>query len=254
MSLYAAQTAYYILFSSIPFLMLVLMLVQAIFPRQTDSAIKLITDSFPELFSKLPDDFFDSILSADVPIISVTVVGMLWSASKGVKSLRIGLCSVYGKKDGANWAWRHVASFLYTLFFISLAVLVLGITLWINVICSNVDSLHPRLYTLFRCVIGLRGIVLPFMISCLVALIYKVGAAKEDKFRQLIPGALFTGGVWMIYSWGFSLYIRSFSKYSILYGSIGIIPIVMLWVYSCIVILLLGAEFNVYIKSRRFLK
>jgi len=72
----------------------------------------------------------------------------------------------------------------------------------------------------------------------------------DYKFRELLPGAVFSGVGFSVYSSVFSLYIRYYSDYSILYGSIGVILVLMLWIYNCVMILLLGAELNVYLKKR----
>lgn len=254
MSLYAAQTSYYVLFSSIPFLMLVLMLVQAVFPERTDYAVELITELFPEVFSRLPEDFWDSFLSADVPIVSITVAGMLWSASKGVKSLRAGLCSIYGVAYSENLIRRYIASFLYTILFVFFTVAMLVVTVLGGFIYSYVEQKSIWVSEALEFVLNARAVIMPAVVSIVVALIYKILAARGEKLRSLIPGAVFSGGAWMIYSWVFSLYIRHFSKYNILYGSIGLIPVIMLWIYSCMVILFLGAEFNVYIKRKPLIK
>lgn len=254
MSLYAAQTSYYVLFSSIPFLMLVLMLVQAVFPERTDYAIELITELFPEVFSRLPEDFWDSFLSADVPIVSITVAGMLWSASKGVKSLRAGLCSVYGVAYSENLIRRYLISFLYTLLFIFFTVAMLIVTVWGEFLYSYMEQNSLWVFGVLEFILNARVVIMPIAVSIIVALIYKILAARREKLSALIPGAVFSGAAWMIYSWAFSLYIRYFSKYNILYGSIGLIPVIMLWIYSCMVILFLGAEFNVYIKRKPLIK
>ena len=62
-----------------------------------------------------------------------------------------------------------------------------------------------------------------------------------------MPGALFTGAGWILFSYIFSVYINNFSNYSRIYGSLTAIVLLMLWLYSCMTILLYGAEVNMEI-------
>jgi membrane protein len=234
--------------------MLVLMTIQAIFPERSEYTVTLLTDLFPELFLRLPEDFWDSFLSADVPLISLTVVGMLWSASKGVKSLRAGLCSVYGEVDREGLLKRYIVSFFHTVLFVFFTAAMLIVTVWGGVLYSYIEKNGIWVYGIIKFILNGRTVIMPVAVSFIVAFIYKLLAAKTEKLASLFPGAVFSGMAWMIYSKLFSLYIRYFSKYNILYGSIGLIPVIMLWIYSCMVILLLGAEFNVYIKRRPLIK
>ncbi|MEG0019288.1 MAG: YhjD/YihY/BrkB family envelope integrity protein, partial [Oscillospiraceae bacterium] len=58
------------------------------------------------------------------------------------------------------------------------------------------------------------------------------------------PGAAIASGGWLIFSFGYSIYINYFSSYASLYGSLGALMLFMLWLYMCMNILLVGALIN----------
>ena len=63
-------------------------------------------------------------------------------------------------------------------------------------------------------------------------------------FKSHLPGAMVASAGWIVYSFGYSVYIKHFSSYSALYGSLGAVMLFMLWLYMCMNILLCGALLN----------
>ena len=62
-------------------------------------------------------------------------------------------------------------------------------------------------------------------------------------------GAAFSAVGWMIVSWIFSVYLNIFKGFSSMYGSLTTIVLIMLWLYFCMYILLLGGEVNVILRD-----
>ncbi len=64
-----------------------------------------------------------------------------------------------------------------------------------------------------------------------------------------LMGAAFSAVGWMIVSWIFSVYLNIFKGFSSMYGSLTTIVLIMLWLYFCMYILLLGGEVNVILRD-----
>ena len=64
------------------------------------------------------------------------------------------------------------------------------------------------------------------------------------KFREVWPGALFSLVAWILVSWVFSFYVDNMASYSVLYGSLAAIIVLMLWLYIVSIILLMGPQLN----------
>lgn len=64
------------------------------------------------------------------------------------------------------------------------------------------------------------------------------------KVKKHIPGAIFTAIGWYIITKFFSYYVDIFTGFTNMYGSLSTLILIMMWVYSCIKLIFLGAEFN----------
>ncbi len=235
--LYTAQTAYYIIFSFPPLLMLSLMSAKVLFPHKIRELSLTLTDLFPEVFENLPADFLEHLLGSDIPLFSLTLLAMIWSASKWARSLSCGLSRIYGHEKNGNLISRYLGSIAFTLGFIFMISFSVGFVLSSDFFSFNApEFIRTPLFSLFFAVI--------------IFFINKFMAAGNEKAINLIPGSVFSSTAWTVYTSLFKLYARHYSNYSILYGSIGLILVAMLYIYNCVLILFLGAALNVYLKRK----
>jgi membrane protein len=91
----------------------------------------------------------------------------------------------------------------------------------------------------------------PVFYLILLALFYWVGCLKITSFKQALPGAVLTTVLFVILTYIFAIYVRDFARYNVIYGSIGTIILVMVWVNLNIILILLGNELNIAIKKVR---
>lgn len=91
----------------------------------------------------------------------------------------------------------------------------------------------------------------PIFYFILLALFYWVGCLKITTFKQAIPGAVLTTILFLLVTYFFAIYVKEFARYNVLYGSIGSIILVMIWVNINIILILLGNELNIAIKKVR---
>ena len=100
------------------------------------------------------------------------------------------------------------------------------------------SSIWPYIVTLSRWII----IVAIFFFS--ISLLYRYGPAHKLKWKFLSPGSVLATTLAVLTSIGFTYYINNFSSYNKIYGSIGTLIVVMLWLYLNSLILLIGFELN----------
>ena len=92
----------------------------------------------------------------------------------------------------------------------------------------------------------------PFFYFVLLSLFYWIGCVKITRWKQAIPGAVLTTLLFVLLTYGFAIYLSNFARYNVIYGSIGSIIIVMIWVNINIILILLGNQLNLAIKKVRF--
>ena len=81
--------------------------------------------------------------------------------------------------------------------------------------------------------------------------LYALAQDQWQPWKNLWPGTLFSLTAWMTLSVLYSLYVENFADYSLLYGSIGTVIVLLIWLYMSATVLILGAELNGTLMSLR---
>ncbi|PZU15393.1 MAG: YihY/virulence factor BrkB family protein, partial [Chryseobacterium sp.] len=94
----------------------------------------------------------------------------------------------------------------------------------------------------------------PLFYFILLALFYWLGTVKIIRFRQAIPGAILTTVLFVLTTYIFAIYVKDIARYNVLYGSIGSMILLMVWVNVNVYLLLFGNELNMAIRKLRLEK
>lgn len=100
----------------------------------------------------------------------------------------------------------------------------------------------------------LRWIVIIMLFYTLISVIYRYGAATRIRFKMFSPGATLATTLCILSSVAFAWYVNNLGQYNELYGSIGTIIVLMIWIQLNSLILLIGFELNASIAINRDLK
>lgn len=247
---YAAQASFYILIALIPFIMLLLSLVRFWIPLTVEDVILAMQAFSPTGLHPYIADFVRELFSkSTIPLISVTAVTTLWTASRGFAAAERGVRRVYRVPEG-GLVWRVGLAMLYTLAFSLILLLTLALLVFGKGVYLVLDRQYPVLMSVFARTKGVRPFLYFLGVCLLFALVYKAFSGWRTPYKMQIPGAVFTAAGWMIFSQLYSIYIGYFANYSYIYGSLTAIVLLMLWLYSCMIILLLGAEVNVAVDRK----
>jgi membrane protein len=93
---------------------------------------------------------------------------------------------------------------------------------------------------------GLRWILLLAVFLVLLSLLYWVAPDRRGRFRLITPGALAMLLAWAVLSSGFSYYVAHFAHYNVIYGTLGQIILLLLYLYLFGLLLLFGVQVNAY--------
>ncbi len=100
-----------------------------------------------------------------------------------------------------------------------------------------------------------RWIILIILYFVTIAVMYRYGPANAKKWKFFSAGSWMATILAVISFWGFSYYINNFGNYNKLYGSIGTLIVLMIWLYLNSLIILVGFELNASIDlSKRSIK
>jgi membrane protein len=133
------------------------------------------------------------------------------------------------------------------LFMIAVAgsIVIFGKSLIDKLVDLNILETNIELYIL----LFLKWILVIGLLFLAISSLYYLAPAKRSDFRFISPGSLMATILFIITSLGFSAYVNNFGQYNKLYGSIGTLMVILLWLYLNSIALLIGFELNVSIKA-----
>ena len=243
-SAYAASIAFFFFLSIVPMLMMICAIIPYT-PLTEENLVEAVTEVVPDKVDSLAVSLISDVYDRSAGIISIAIIATIWSAAKGVMALMRGLNAINGVDEKRNYFVVRVIASFYTL--VMLVIVILG--LFINVFGNQLVSLAlhklPQLERLVSFIMNFRFLVVWAVLTILFAAIYAYVPDIKLRFKEQIPGAAFSAVVWSVFSWGFSLYVTYSNSYGI-YGSLSIIIIVLLWMYFCMYIIMVGAYLNRY--------
>ncbi len=248
---YAAQASFFIVISAIPFIMLLTNFARFLVPIDVSDIIALATGFLPSSTHSFVTGIIDEIFgNSSIPIISVTAVVLLWSASKGVRSISAGMRRVYRTERHRNYFFSLALSIVYTLAFMLLLIAVSVMLLFGKQISAVMMSANTLGAITVNVVVKLRSAIFAILLTLAFCTIYRLAAPSGSRWARHLPGAMFSALGWIGFSFVYSIYIEHYSKYSVIYGSLTALILLMLWLYTCMIILLLGAKLNVWVNSQ----
>lgn len=247
-TLYAAQASFFIIISAVPFVSLLVSIIGLILP--TDAASLIESFSLPDSVANLLGSLLSDLKSApNVSLLSISAVTTLWAASKGTTAVRAGLETAYHTQPIKGFIKSKIPALTNTLFFMLLILGLVVLMLFGGILAEFIGI--PLLKNLF---LILRLPFFFFFMVIVFAAMYSSASKNseycEKKLKKHFPGALFAALGWMIFSYGYSLYVTYSPGASKVYGSLAAVCFILLWIYFCVMILLLGAEINKLYRER----
>lgn len=185
-------------------------------------------------------------------ISNLTIVLALIFATNGTFSLINGFNENTDEK--LSDVKEFILSFFITIGFITIVFLALFGVYYVEVVMK----LFTPAYDITWLVDNLSSIIgfvsFPLFYFILLTLFYWLGTVKITRFRQAVPGAILTTILFVVTTYIFAIYVKDIARYNVLYGSIGSMILLMVWVNVNVYLLLFGNELNMAIRKLRIEK
>jgi len=251
----AAQLSYYFLLALFPLLLFLINILGYLAQEGTlfrDRLLLYLAALMPGSAFALVRATVDEIsVSSGTGKLSFGLLAALWAASNGMGAISDTLNTAYNVKETRGW-WRvRLISVCLT---IALAILILA-ALAIVLVGGTIGealatrfgfgSLFTTVWTIVQWPIALVFVLTTFN------LIYNFAPNIPSRSRRWItPGAFVGVALWLIVSFAFRIYLGYFDSYSVTYGSLGAVIVLMLWFYLSGVAILIGGEVNCEYQSQ----
>ena len=240
----SAALTYYLLFAIFPLLIFISTLLGLL-----ELDIAYITSVLEPLF---PADVLNVVRSyleyvsanPSRQLLWFSLVFSIWFPMRASGCLMHSLRKAFGRSAPES-LWR---SQLRILLFTVWLIVVIAVTLCLVVVGRTVLEFVGRFVSVTEAFItawsSLRFVVLALVMVVTLVVLYMLSQGQRRPLREVLPGVASSLAAWMVLSMAFSYYVEHVGQYSVLYGSIATVIVVLLWLYMSGQVLILGAEFS----------
>ena len=250
---YAAQSAYFLVLSLIPIILLLMTLVQYT-PITKADVLQAVYELFPRTVRGTMVSIVNQVYAQSKAMIPVTILMAMWSAGRGVLAITAGLNTIHGKIETRNYIVLRIRAAFYTILLVVAVILSLVVLGFGNSISFLVNEYIPVFQYVTDFIIEIRTIAAMLIVIPLAVSIYRFLPDHKTKMRYQLPGAIFTAVGWAFASFLISMYMDIFKGFSSMYGSLTTIILIMLWLYFCMYVMLLGGEINLFMEEHLDIK
>jgi len=247
----AAVLGFYLTLAMFPAVILTMALIPYLPVEHVDQAIMdLLSQALPANAA----DMFKGVVEEVTQkprrgLLSFGLVASLWATSTGMYAVMQQLNTIYGVKEARGFVRGRLVAIGLSMLFVVLAILsfslvVLGGVMqdWLGAHLGTGNALLT-FFVWFRWVVIVSALVLGF------ALIYFLAPNFKQPFALVTPGSVAGALLLVMASLGFARYVQSFGDYSAMYGSVGAMIVLMLWLYMTGLAILIGAELNALVRK-----
>jgi len=240
----SAQISYYLILAFFPFLFFLINLISftplpnrllianfnALLPRDTALLVKTMLE--------------ETVQAKSETLLVLGMIGSLWAASRGMSAIIRGLNHSYGVKESRHFLKLNLIALLSTIGLMLMIVFSFFLIVLGRVIGSTLFG-YLGAKPLFYSIWGFMRYGITFaLLFVTFYLVYKYLPNRRLHNNHILSGALFATFGWVGASLIFSFYVDSFGSYATVYGSLGGLFALMIWLYLSTLIFLLGGVLN----------
>lgn len=181
-------------------------------------------------------------------LLSAGFISAMFFSTNGFMAMISAFNSSYHVQEDRSVLKQRLMAFLLMFITISLITIAIALNISSEIFLSrmiNKNGLEYFLMNSGRWIISLLLLVSAFSFN------YMLGPASHTKWKFLNPGSISASLLTILLSLGFAYYINNFGQYNKLYGSIGTLIVIMLWIYFNSLVILIGFELNASIYSAK---
>ena len=184
-------------------------------------------------------------------VLVIAALLSIWGASGWMSSLMEGFEAAYKLPSGRSMLKQRFVAVMLVLGTLLPAIFASTLVLfgdhterelfrWVGVLANDAQLKGWMLLisTIIRYFVELVAVVL------VMAVMYYFGPNRKQSWNDVLPGALLATTLWLLTTQVFAWYVRNLAQYNLLYGSIGGVIAMLVWIYLLSAIALLGCEFN----------
>ena len=245
----AAALAYYLLFAIFPLLIFASNLL-GLLELDVFSITQTLNSFLPKDVVGLIESYLDYISHASGHfLLWFSLVFSIWFPMRAVKGLMDDVRLAHHLSKPPNSLKYRLLQLIYTVVFLVVIILTLALSTLGEHVLGYIGRLLPENTPRISGFIPdfwqyLRFIPMALLMFAALGALYALSMDRRPPIRQIMPGIIAALISWMVISIGFSFYVENFAHYSLIYGTMGAMIVLLMWLYMTALVLILGAEFN----------
>ena len=244
----SAALTYYLLFALFPLLVFISTLL-GILKLDVDSVTQVLSQIVPADVMSVLESYLEYVsANASRQLLWFSLIFSVWFPMRATSCLLHSLRKAFGLGPPRKMLVNQLGILLFTVWLI----LTIGLTLLLVTVGRRALEFLSGLIELPAGFIDLwsylRFIVLGVVMFLMLTVLYMLARGQRRPLKEVAPGVGISLAAWMVLSLAFSYYVEN---YSVLYGSIATVVVVLLWLYMSGTVLIMGAEYSAVILRRR---
>jgi membrane protein len=246
----SAQLAYFFLLSLFPLLIFLFTLLPYL-PIPHQDILGVIRGFAPgEAMDLIEKNLIEILQHRNGKLLSFGVIGTIWSASNGLSAIVAAFNKAYNVKESRSFIVSRLMAILLTIGMIIVIVVAIILPVFgrgIGLFLSSQFGFSEQFLMIWN---ALRWLISAVILFLIFTALYWIAPNVKLKCRSAFPGAGFSTIFWIVFSLALSYYVGNFGNYSIAYGSIGAIIVLMIWLYITAFVIILGGEINAFYSQK----
>ncbi len=205
----------------------------------------------PTTYDLAVDTIEDILNNRRADLLSFTFIATIFFATNGTLSLISNVSITFHQIESRAFWQQYLAALLITIFLgLLLIIAVLAILLSSDFTSWLIGHNYlPESSSVL--VQAARYLILLVVVLTAISVIFSYGPTKKKEWAFLSPGSVLATLLIVISSYLFGFYVDNFASYNKLYGSLGALPIIMLWIYINSLSIVVGFELNASIFNAK---
>ena len=245
--LFAASSSFFLIISSIPLFMIMFSTISYIPSINAEDIARNINLLFPNIPNVLEViryvmDLARSLSSSDV--VWTNIITALITGSSCLFAFIIGIKKVHNITNSSNYALLKIMTILNIVILYLSVILTIAFFIFGMMVLDFADDYFPRATSFISNILSYRYLAVSLVLIVLTMSLYTCCANFSRNILKNIPGSIFTTLTWIITSNIFSIHFTRHPLNQSLYGSLSGIILALIWLYTCINLVFIGACVN----------
>lgn len=245
------QVAFFAILSLLPFVIYINTLITS-FNFTREDIMNLLQPTVPAYVADMISSYVSYISTQNkYGILSAGIITTIYSASKMIRSVEKSINRAYGIAQRRGFIRSVIISMV---FIVCIGVIILATLYFIMIGASVAHTIFNILHLPMSILDNLKDIKWSVFVAALfftVSALYYIMPYRKISYKSTLPGTVFSIAAFGLLSEGYTLYIKYGIGRSFIYGSLGAVFLVFVWLYIVAIVLILGAEINSALDSEK---